>query len=177
VRRGASQRRERWLLCVLVMSLLAASGCGSAGAGAGGGVGSSQPLAIRAPVGQPLAQPELIAHADAICRRRNTAIDAVKLSGSSPEDIARFASQSTALEQAALLELGRLRPAAPMAAAWRQLLEYSEMLLQDVVKLGEYGRRHETRLIPALSRSAGRTKRQLLAAATRDGFTYCSRVR
>jgi hypothetical protein len=140
-------------------------------------VGASQPAAIRAPVGQPLAQPELIAHADAICRRRNTAIDAVKLSGSSPEDIARFASQSTALEQTALLELGRLRPAAPTAAAWRQLLEYSEMLLQDVVKLGEYGRRHETRLIPALSRSAGRTKRQLLAVATRDGFTYCSRVR
>jgi hypothetical protein len=140
-------------------------------------VGPSQRAAIRAPVGQPLARPELIAHADAICRRRNTGIDAVKLSGVSPDDIARFASQSTELEQTALLELGRLRPVAPMAGAWRQLLAYSEMLLQDVVRLGEYGRRHEAQLIPALSRSAARTKRQLLAAATRDGFTYCSRVR
>jgi hypothetical protein len=172
----------KWLACASVaMSALAASGCGGSGttaAGkAGGVVVASQQVSVSSPVGPALAQPVFVSRADAICKRRNAAIDAVKLSGGTAASIVRFASQSTSLEQAAFLELGKLSPPATMAASWRQLLGYNRELLEDVIQLEEYGRHKESKPIAALSQSAKAVKAQLLAAGTRDGFKYCSRVR
>jgi hypothetical protein len=178
-----SPRRLRWWLSrVALVSLLALSGCGggSPHTASTPTIAASTPeetITASNPVGPALSRSQLIARADAICERRNSAIDAVKLHGTSPEAITRFASQSAALEQSALLDLSRLYPPASMSAQWQQTLAYSRTLLQGVLTLGHYAQHHDTRVIPALSRSVQSVKRQLLAAATRDGFRYCSRVR
>ena len=150
-----------WML-VAVAVAVAVAGCGGSGDAAGG---------------PPLSRPQLMAQAEAICRRRNVAIDAIKLRGTSAADIARFASRSVAVEQAAFTDLARLTPPASMAGDWRQVLAYSRVLLRYVVELDEFGRRGEVRAISVLARSAEAAKRQLLVVGTRGGFRYCARVR
>jgi hypothetical protein len=180
---GVTRCSRAWMTCVFAVLALAAAGCGggsatpaSSDAGVSNAV-STKTIASSTPVGPPLTRSKLIARADAICKRRNTAIDAVKLAGLTAADVARFASQSAALEQTALLELGKLSPPPAMTARWRAILAYDRKLLAAVLKLGEYGERHQTARINALARSTQRVKRELIAAAAHDGFRYCSRVR
>jgi hypothetical protein len=164
-----------YLLAVIALSV---AGCGG-GSGSTGvsDAGPTWTIASSTPVGPPLTRAQLIARADAICKRRNTAIDAVKLQSAKAAGVVRFASQSAALEQAAFLELGRLSPPTAMAANWQQILAYDRTLLEAVLDLGEYGKHRDARAISALAHSTEAVKRRLLAAASRDGFKYCSRVR
>jgi len=172
-RRDPAPGFRRWIACVSVASALFAAGCG----GGSQTTASTPAIAANTPSGPALSTSQLIARADAICKRRNTAIDAVKLHGASAAAITAFAAQSSALEQAAYLELTRLGPPASMAAQWQQVLAYTRTLLEDVVELGQYGKQGDTQAIPALSRSVVSVKRELLTAARHDGFRYCSRVR
>jgi hypothetical protein len=170
------------MACAFAIVALAAAGCGggsgtTASSDAGLSNASTKAIPSSTPVGPSLTRSQLITRADAICKRRNTAIDAVKLAGATGADVARFASQSATLEQTAFLELGKLSPPSAMAAGWRAILAYDRTLLEAVLKLGEYGERNQTSRIAALAHSTQRVKSELLAAAARDGFRYCSRVR
>ena len=176
MRRATSRRSTHLTLGALVLLALALAGCGGVGSG---DLPSTQThtIAASSPEGPVRSRPQLIARADAICARRNTAIDAVKLPGTKPKDIESFAARSTVLEQTAFLELGRLRPPASMARDWQQILADSRTLLEYVVKLDEYGEYNEIRLIPALAHSTQTVKHRLQVTATHAGFKHCSRLR
>ncbi|HTW43515.1 MAG TPA: hypothetical protein VMD79_14510 [Solirubrobacteraceae bacterium] len=150
----------RW--CRLAAIALATAGCGGGAAVA---------------AGPPLSRPVLVARAEAICRRRNAEIDAIKLQGTKPADIERFASQSTEVEGRALVELARLVPPSSMATAWRQMLIESRSLVKDVAVLADYAKRGDTRVVTTIAKAAKAAKRELLATGTQSGFTDCARVR
>jgi hypothetical protein len=163
-RRRATGRSRGWVPCVLGIAALVVTGCG----GASGDSASIVPSGPRA---------QLIAQADAICERRDNAIDGVDLSGSSAASIERFAAQSASLERSALTELSKLATPASMTHEWRQILAYTSTLLQYIVELGENAKHHDTRSILALSQSDAAVKHQLQIAATHAGFRFCSRLR
>jgi hypothetical protein len=170
--RSVAGPSRRWASCALGILALAAAGCG----GGSATTGSSQPLASsQSPASSPSAQ--LIARADAICQRRNAALDAVVLKSAKAAAVVRFAAQSAALERAALSELSQLQAPASMASGWQQLLSYTQKLLSDIVKLEAYAKHDDSRSVAALSHSTEATMRQLQVTATQAGFKDCSRLK
>lgn len=163
--------------CALIVVALALTACGSGSGNVADTSVSRAAITSSAPVGPPLSAAQLIARAETICKQRNSAIDAVKLAGGSAADVARFASQSAALEQTAFTALGRLNPPASMAGGWHMMLAYNRSLLEDVIALQEAAERHDRRIVPTITRTAETDKQQLLATAQRDGFKYCARLR
>lgn len=151
---------------VLVAAALAAGGCG----GGSSDARSAGPL----PDGSPRSQ--LIARADAICRRLNAQIKANKQSSLRLNEIARFAPRNAALEATALKELSKLTPPASIARDWHQVIAYRRTLMEELVKLGRYAKANNARAIHKLAASKKRVHQKLLATATRNGFKDCPQI-
>jgi hypothetical protein len=160
---------RRWAPCLLGIAALAASGCGSSGSST---AGSTQQLTASAPTTGPNAQ--LIAQADAICKRRKAALAVVPLKSARAPEVERFAAQSAAIDETALTELSRLSAPAAIASEWQQILGYTTELRGEMVKLREDAKHDNTKPISALSQATDTIKQKLLAVATRAGFKDCA---
>jgi hypothetical protein len=165
--RGALRDSKRWAPCAITITALAAAGCGG---------GSATTRSTQTVAGGDLAGPRarLIAEADVICKRRNAALEALPLSGSSARPVERYAARSAALEASALTELSGLAVPPSMAHEWQQMLNYTQAIRGDFINLREDAKRDDTRSVPALSRSLTAVKHQLQIVATSAGFKDCS---
>jgi hypothetical protein len=145
---------------VLVAAVLLA-GCGAASSG---------------PQGQSPAQAELIAKADAICRRLNVEIATTKPKHLGVHEIARLSPVRANLEQATVKDLSKLTPPASIADNWRQLIGYRRRLAEELAKLGRSAKAHDVAAIKALTSSKLRVHRQLLIVGRHSGFKACALV-
>jgi hypothetical protein len=143
------------------------------GCGSGGGSGSSsEPVAS----GSSSSSSQLIAKADAICRRLNTELARLESKGLSTSEIAGAVPAHVTLERAALQELSKLTPPAALAGDWRQVIADRQTLAEELVELGRVARTNDAARIRALAVSKKRTHGALHATATRAGFKDCSQV-
>jgi hypothetical protein len=148
--------RTRLVALALAASVLATSGCGSSG-------NSSKPL----------TRSELIAKANAICRR--VYIRRVALKITKQQDYARIEPQLAAYELAALAEMRKLTPPASMTSDWQQIIAGAQIIADLTKKFGEYAKAHELGRTRTLYSMAAKVPPSL-ATAKRDGFSDCAQL-
>ncbi len=121
------------------------------------------------------AASQLVAQADAICRRLNEQLAAssrhIEASG-----IARAAARHAALERRSAAELARLRPPASLAADWRRIVLYRETSAEELVAFVRAVQAKDARATSTFAASKRRVHQSLSALATKDGFTDCARI-
>lgn len=166
VRRAAAKGARRWRAFVLGFAALVIAGCG----GESASTGSGQASAASGP------RARLIAQADAICRRRDDALEAIPLANTSNRAVERYAAQSAARDATAISELVELSVPASMAREWPLILTYTRDLRNEMLKLNEDAKHGNTHSIPALSRQTQVLKGKLELAASRAGFTACAQL-
>jgi hypothetical protein len=148
--------RSMTAAAVLIMSLLAGDGCGEAA--------------------KPLTRAQLLAKADATCRRINVKLSATH-PAKSPQEVVHDASELVSYEQRGLAELSRLIPPASMASDWKAIIAGAQTLADNTVKIVERVKA-EKNFIGARALLAESTKIQerTVAIAKRDGFKDCSEL-
>lgn len=129
---------------------LAAIGCGSSSSG------------------KPLTHAELVAKADAICKRANTERDAIGNSVSI--DYGKLSAE----ELKAFEELSTLKAPASLAADWKQILLDDKTLVQDTSTLAAFVGNHDVRGARGTVRAAASVQRQMGLTAERNGFKDCA---
>jgi hypothetical protein len=144
---------------VLAGIAFAASGCG----------GSTKTSASNEP--KTLTRNDLIAQADAICKRANDNLKT--LSFTTAESYGNLLIKAGAYEQTAVAQLGKLVPPAEMANDWKQIVGYDQTLGQYTVQLGEYIRSHNTRAGREVFRASGAVLKPMTTIAKTDGFKDC----
>lgn len=169
---------------VLAVTAFAVSGCGGSSGGASSSAASTASASAASttqasgvsearPSGPVLALPKLIAAADAICVKHNIALAAATTKIETEAELNRVAKERTVVEQAALTELSKLRPAPSVEASWRRYIEYRKQSVQDLHNLVRYGIEDgETNLIGVFNG----TQARMLAAAKRVGLKKCSEL-
>jgi hypothetical protein len=130
--------------------------------------------APRSPAGAP--ESKFITSADAICRRVNIELAAVKTKSKGLQEIARLTPHNVALESGALAKLSKLEPPASLASDWRRMLGYRRTLADELAKLATSARREDESALKALASSKKRTHASLRELATHDGFKDCAEV-
>lgn len=166
--RGGLLRLRIYMPFVLVAAALAAGGCG----GGSSDARSAEPL----PNSASSPRSQLIARADAICRRLNTKIAAHKPANLGLAEIARGAPRNAAFEKTALEELRKLTPPASMARDWRRMIAYRILLMEELVELGRYAKAKDARGIKTLTASKKRLHGKLFTTATHGGFKVCPQI-
>ena len=168
---------------VLAFTTLAfiASGCGStksSGSATSSTVGQSTGQVESAARGKPLTRPELIAEANAICRRITAKLNSTTVG--SQQETATILPQIAAYEHAAFAELHRLTPPASLGGDWQKVVASIRMLADNTATLAGYAssssRTNFVKAERALSYSNFATRRPLLAIAAHDGFSDCAQV-
>lgn len=167
MRRRASRGARGWGVCTIAVVALAIAGCGGSDNTSAGQTAASSISGPRA---------RLIAQAEVICKRRDEALEAVPLSSAKSSAIARYATQSAALQASGLSELARLSAPGSMAQEWQQILTYTRGIRSEMVKLREDAKRGDTGSIDALSQATKAIKRKLQALASRAGFIACAQL-
>lgn len=148
--------RPRLAALALVVSMLAGSGCGGS---------ASSPKS--------LTRSDLIARADAICRRVNA-----KLTGTRIRSKRTFVELAV-YEHAAVTEMRKLIPPASMEKGWGQIVSGAQARADATANLGKYSLAEAFRGTPA-TRSAYTAgvegARRMLAAAQREGLKDCAQT-
>lgn len=177
-------RRCGLALLVLVVIALPIAGCGGgSGTAASSQSGASTSGSPAKPGGSgtsssgaPLSKSQLVAQADAICKRINAEIASVKAKSKSTPEILRIVPRNLALEQKAVSELSTLNPPVSLVHDWRQILGYRRTLVNQLAELVRDAKRHDASAVKALVSSKTRVHELLRQAATHSGFKDCARV-
>ncbi len=125
---------------------------------------------------KPLTRAELIAKADAICKRANDKLKSSNTTIKTQQDIAKLAPKLASFEQGALAELSKLEPPAALANDWKMIIAGAQTLADNTAKLGEYARRNDIKAARGLIQTSEKVQQQTLAIAKRDGFKECSQT-
>lgn len=113
-----------------------------------------------------LSQTELVAKADAICKRANAVREA--------ERAGTNYAATVRSEQQALAELTKLIPPSTLAADWHQLLSDDNTLVKDTATFANFIQTHDPRGAHATIVAATNLQHTLGVLATRDGFKDCA---
>jgi hypothetical protein len=144
------------------------------GASRTGQTGQSAPSATPAPSptasapaksGAQAVEPGPLADADAICVRRNGELSGLSAQGANQQTPAA-ASRRAAIERRALAELAALHAPASTAHAYRQVLNYSRIMLGQAVQPSG----------ASSSKVGEQVQLRLLVAAARAGVKHCYAV-
>ena len=162
---------------ILLLLALAAGGIAVlTGCGGSSRVMATGAAASTRPSGSSAAS-QLIARADAVCKRLNNEIAATPPGmQDSPLKLSRNALQHAALERKAVSDLSRLTPPASLAHDWAQILADTRRLAAELTTLGRYWKLDEKQRISALGASKKHIHTELSAIASHDGFKDCSHV-
>jgi hypothetical protein len=170
------RRRPRHTKIVLLLALVAVgmpalTGCGQSSRA------TASPATASTSTSKSPADAQLIARADAICKRLSDEIKAT-LPGKrdSNLELGRNALQHAALERKAASTLGKLTPPPSLAHDWAQILAYSRRLSSGLVTLSRYWKLDEKQGISAVAASKNQIHLKLSALASRDGFKDCSHI-
>lgn len=168
----------------LAATTLAASGCGGSSkttststaaattAPSSTGSTSTTTAATTAQHGKALTKAQLIAKADAVCKRIEVRLHAQ--GAKTVSDVVRLAPQLAAYHQARAAELDRVTPPASLEADWKQIVAAMHTAAEDTVKFGEYTKANNAAGTQELQAAAIRLHQQTLAIAMRDGITKCA---
>ena len=165
----------------------ALAGCGSSRAHATASSKAAAPTASTAsarppnsthgsPKGAALTRAQLAASADAICKRVNAELTAVKAKSASVAEIVRIVPGRALSERKAVTELSKLTPPSSLAHDWQLIIGYRRTLADELTALALAAQSKDNVKIKALSASKLRAHALLLAAAKRAGLTECGRV-
>jgi hypothetical protein len=172
----------RLLALALASTALAASGCGgggnsgahasNSGNGAGSGADSNNSGGSRSFVR--LTRAELIARADAICRRVVAQRDSIVIT--SPTDEARVLPPFAAYQLSALAALARLYPPSSMGRDWNKFLASFRTLAADTEKVAMAAQSNSLRQMQSLSLPLNDARKHISVIAARDGLPSCSQI-
>jgi hypothetical protein len=155
------------LRCTPVIAVVALGACG--------GAGSTR--AVKSSTSDSSTATTLfIARADAICQRLDAELAAGEPKHLSVRQLASRAPLHAALEQKAVVSLGKLAPPSSLAGDWRQILSLREGLAQALAEVGRDARRGDQPGIQAVATSKKRLHAALFGLASHDGFRYCSQA-
>jgi hypothetical protein len=138
----------------LTAATLTASGCGSSKA---------------------LTSDELVAKADAICKRaqaERASLPTIK----TRQDYGTVLSRAGAQQQAAVAELEKLKPPASLAEDWQQIVEVDRTLAGYTIVYGQDIAASNPRAARALLGTATSLQRSIATAAKRDGLNACAEI-
>src|ERR1700722_4172900 len=176
------------LLAALILPLIA--GCGGTSRGTGS---NSAPSAngwtadsaatgtTVAPIpkasGKSLSGSVLVAHADAICERRNAELDARNNDViNNQQAVVHAASRRAEIEQSALTELRGLTPPASLARSYQELLSARLTVLEDIKKIGDDAAAKDIAAETPIYASSVIVVRKVAAIAERIGLGSCAQL-
>jgi hypothetical protein len=147
--------------------------CAIAAAAAVAGCGSSDQASVgRSAAGPGVARTDVIARADAICKRLNT-----EFAESRPirtmADIARSVPHRAAVELRVVEELSALAVPAGRIQGLKRIIAYRKALAQELAELGMRAKRDDSAAVQTLGKSKARLHKKLREAARAAGFTEC----
>jgi hypothetical protein len=161
------------LALVLATTVLVASGCGGSSKSTSSVTTAASSASAPAESANALTREELIAKADAICKRVNE--KRVVSVAHTTQALSAVPLALAESEQSANAEMRKLTPPASMATAWNQFLAESQTLAEDTAKLGEYARVHKELLSARQLIAAGQAAQaQALRIAKANGFHECA---
>jgi hypothetical protein len=166
----------RFAALALILTTFAASGCGGSKTTSSASKTTSpayQTASTSAPTG-PLTHAEAIARTNAICARLLAKLEASVVRTS--QDFLRIMPQLASYERSVAAELRRLTPPASLVHSWRQVILSIETLADNTVKGIRYAKSGNTKAGKALLLSNVKTRKPMLEAAGRAGFTQCAQV-
>lgn len=123
---------------------------------------------------KPLTRTQLIAKADAICKRVNARL--ASSTAHNHQQIVRIAAQLAAFERTATGELMQLVPPAELATDWSQIVAGVRALADTTARYGEYAASNQLANAQKFIVAGRRRTRQAAAVAKRDGFTDCAHL-
>jgi hypothetical protein len=165
----------------LAATTVAASGCGgSSKTGSTGGAPTSTTAAsatttatARVASGKPLTRAELLAQADAICKRVNA--DHELLNHGTQQNISREMPAYALYEQLAFAELSKLTPAS-MTNDWKRFLAAAQTLASDTARFGGYTKANDLNAAYGILPMIDNDERRMHIFAKRDGLSNCAQV-
>jgi hypothetical protein len=156
---------------------LSAAGCGGGSSTAAtGNVAASSPSAAtgkNAQASGALSKPQLVAQADAVCKRLNTELARVQAKSETAQEALRVVPRNIALERRALAELNGLRPAPSLAKGWAQIIADRKVLVDELAKLLDDASKGDKAGIRKLAQSKQLAHTTLNQAAKAQGFKDC----
>jgi hypothetical protein len=172
------------LLLVLVTTLTA--GCGGGGSTATStragtpttATTSSAPTTSSTPLPRgPLSRAELVAQADAICKRVNAEIQLQKSQSRGRQETERLAQHNLTVERTALTSLAKLHSTKSVEPGWRRVLSDRRTLEDELGELVDNLRRNDQKAINALALTKQLAHTTLQEDATRIGLKDCAVVK
>jgi hypothetical protein len=175
------------LLFVLPIFAILISGCGDGSStAASGGVSSDKTgsslstsahtRTTAAPQSRPLSKAQLIARADAICKRANHEIAATKPKSASKEEILRVVPISEAVEMRAAAELDGLTAPASVSRVWSQVVHDRHVLAEQLASLIPAEKANDQAGITRLTQAKKTLHASLAVAAQGVGVKDCGDV-
>lgn len=126
--------------------------------------------------GKTLSRSQLIAAADAICAKLNTALVAAKDTIHTKADIVRVARRRAPAERSTVAELSKLTPPSSLTHDWRQILAARRLLVEEIDQAGEDAKTNNMEGVHRALVAATSVQGQMSTTARRDGFKDCSEV-
>jgi hypothetical protein len=160
-------------LLALGVLALAVTGCGGSSKATGTHVSSASSgtrSTTRAPSGS------FVARAEAVCRRVNTEIVALKAKSASAAEVKRIVPQTIAIEREGLARLEKLEPPASLAHDWQRMLGYRRMLARQLAQLLDIAQKNDGTSVKPLAAAKKRLHTSLSTVATSNGFTACAKI-
>lgn len=147
--------RSRGLLAAgLAAGMLVGAGCGEAA--------------------KPLTRAQLLAKADAICKRIDTRLSGTTIK--SEKQLIHFLPRVAGFEQQALVELSKLNPPSKMAEDWKKIVAGAQTIADSTAKLSEAARLKELKTVHEVLSEIGKVQTSITTVAKRDGFKNCSQA-
>jgi hypothetical protein len=163
---------------LLLAFALLATALSAAGCGGGSTDGSLRQTAQRIDrsTASGLSEPQLIARADAICRRMNEEFAAHEPHDQSIAESARIVPHRVVVEQRVIDELNRLTPPSAIAHDLQRVIAFRATLAEELAELAQVAKQRDMDTFHRLAVSKARVHSELLAAAKGTGFTECGRT-
>jgi hypothetical protein len=162
---------------MLGVVLAAMSGCGGSSSSTSSTVTDTASSGSSAQVGtssdaSTATGSKLIATVEAICARRNSAINAVDFEVETEAQLKRVAHGRATVEQRTLNELSRLGATSSLEPGWRRFITYRRLLVKDWTAVTElHGAKNAKAFV-----LADRAQKHMLAAAKQEHLKQCTEV-
>jgi hypothetical protein len=156
------------LLALLVVTISAA-GCGE-------GRSNDRSTESTNPANVTLSKEQLIAKADAICRRMNDEFAADEPRDQGVTETARITPHRAVLEQRVVSELDELKPPRAFAGQLQRVISTRRTLAEELAAVGRDAKAGDTAAVRKLAASKAKLHHELRAFATAAGFKVCGRV-
>jgi len=168
----------RLTLLAIAVTILAISGCGGSSSTTSTHTGANSTASTAEGNTEDSASSagssSLITTIEAICARRNAAIDAVGTTANTEAELRRIAKGRAAAEQTALNELTKLTTPTQLGPTWRKFIAYRRTLTKDWTAVSEeHGANDHSAHVFVLADLA---QKHMLKAASEAHLEECTEI-